>query len=181
MTSAESESRKDELTRLLESSPTAPHCTDPTQQHNGTAAGSHPPAMIPSVFSSPISAIPSRGSVGIPHTPSTSVTNPRAYDFASQRTIHAARDATLTRSSSLRGLRAIFKRTSAGLAGSERQRAETLKERIGEPRVLSLGSVSISNLQDAGIARRTAISKSAGPVDDGVTLGNLARKTTAKW
>ena len=77
----------------------------------------------------------------------------RAHDFVAQRTINGASDAAVpTRSNSLRGLRAIFKRTSAGLTGSHRQRAESLKERIGEPRVLSLGSISISNLRDAGVA-----------------------------
>ena len=54
----------------------------------------------------------------------------------------------------MRGLRAIFKRVSGGLTttASQRERAELLTVRIGEPRVLSLGSVSISNLRDAGVA-----------------------------
>ena len=42
-----------------------------------------------------------------------------------------------TRSSSLLGLRAIFKRTSAGLTGSHSQHVESLKERNIESRVLA--------------------------------------------
>jgi hypothetical protein len=60
-----------------------------------------------------------------------------------------------TRSSSLCGLGAIttsLKRTSAGLTGLHNQLAELLKECISGPRILSLGSISISNLRDAGIA-----------------------------
>ena len=63
-----------------------------------------------------------------------------------------------TLSSSLHGLRAIFKRTSATLTGSHRQLAESLKERISEPRVLSLGSISIGILWDAGVAGGSALS-----------------------
>jgi hypothetical protein len=80
-----------------------------------------------------------------PYSPSAWV-NLRANNISPQCPINT------TRSSFLRGLRAIFKRTSAGLTGSQRQGAELLKERISEPRVLSLGSISISNLRDAGVA-----------------------------
>jgi hypothetical protein len=58
--------------------------------------------------------------------------NLRANDFATQCPISEV--AEPTRSPSLRSLRAIFKRTSAGgLTGSHRQRAESLKEHISEP------------------------------------------------
>lgn len=49
-----------------------------------------------------------------------------------------------------RDLRAISKCTSAGLTGSQRQRAESPKERISALRVLSLGSISI--IRDDGVA-----------------------------
>ena len=161
MTSSVFEDRRDKLTRLLESLPVTPRCADPAQP-NSTATSPHPLAMSPSVPSSSISDIASRGFVSVPYTSSLSVTNPRAYEFTS----HVGSDAVPLRSSSLRGLRAIFKRTSVGLTGGQRRRAESLKGRIGEPRVLSLGNVRISNLRDAGVAGGGAIL--AGQVDDTV-------------
>jgi hypothetical protein len=110
--------------------------------------------------------------------------NLRADDFAAaQRTLlNAAGDTVPARASSLRGLRAIFKRTSAGLtgAGGHRQRAESLKELIGEPRVLSLGSVSISSLRDTGFAGGCAQPRGQ-EISTMMTTGDLARiMTTAK-
>ena len=62
-----------------------------------------------------------------------------ANDFATQCPINVTSDeAVPTRSSSLLGLRAISKRTSAGLMGSHRQHVESLKERNIEPRVLAI-------------------------------------------
>jgi hypothetical protein len=87
--------------------------------------------------------------------------------------ISAASDAVPARASSLRGLRAIFKRTSAGLTSAHRQRSESLKERISEPRILSLGSVSISNLRDAGLTSECA--QQRGREDSSMTtMGDLA-------
>jgi hypothetical protein len=83
-----------------------------------------------------------------------------------------------TRSPSLRGLRAIFKRTSAGLTGSHRQRTESLKERISEPRVLSLGSISISNLRDVGVVSGCAMPM--GQEETTTNTGDLVRMTAVK-
>jgi hypothetical protein len=108
-------------------------------------------AMVPNVSSSPFSNVISLSTASSPYSSSPWV-NLWANDLAPQCPINATSDAVVpTRSPSLHGLRAIFKRTSAGLTGSHRQRAESLKERISEPRVLSLGSISISNLRDAGV------------------------------
>jgi hypothetical protein len=107
-------------------------------------------------MSSPLSNVASLGAVSSPYSSSPWV-NLRANDFTTQCPVNATSDAVPTRSSSLPGLRAIFKRTSTGLTGSHRQRAESLKERISEPRVLSLGSISISNLRDAGVASGCAL------------------------
>ena len=76
------------------------------------------------------------------------------------------------------GLRAIFKRTSAGLTGSHHQRAESLKERISEPRVLSLGSISISNLRDAGVVSGCALPM--GQEESSTNTGDLARIAAVK-
>ena len=81
----------------------------------------------------------------------------------------------------MRGLRAIFKRTSAGLTGSHRQRAESLKERISEPRVLSLGSISISNLRDAGVAGASGCATPMGQEESTkANKGDLARIAAVK-
>lgn len=151
MTSVGSSNHKDELIKLPESHPMIPCGTD-TARRNGIIrqARFYPPATLPSVSSSPLSTIVSLSSALAPYSTSPWV-NLRGPDSSPQLISHAS-DAAPTRSSSLRGLRAIFKRTSAGLTGSQRQRAESLKERISEPRVLNLGSVSITNLKDAGIA-----------------------------
>jgi hypothetical protein len=136
-------------------------------------------ATVPNVFSSPLSNVASLGAMSSPHSPSSWV-NMRANDFATQCPINATSDsaAVPTRSSSLRGLRAIFKRTSAGLTGSQRQRAESLKERISEPRVLSLGSISISNLRDAGVASGCAMPM--GQEESRTNTGDLSRITAVK-
>jgi hypothetical protein len=78
----------------------------------------------------------------------------------------------------LRGLRAIFKRTSAGLTGSHHRRAESLKERNSEPRVPSLGSISISNLRDAGVASGCALPM--GQEESTTNTGDLARIMAVK-
>lgn len=152
VTSEVSSNRKDAFTKLFESPLITPRGMD-TPRRNGTShyARYFPPATVPKVSSSPLSAITSFNSVALPYSSSPWV-NLRAHELPSQRASRAASDMLLTRSSSLRGLRAIFKRTSAGLTGGQRERAESLKGLISEPRVLSLGSVSISNLRDVGVA-----------------------------
>jgi len=105
--------------------------------------------------------------------------NLRANGFATQCPINATSYAAVpTRSSSLRGLRAIFKRTSVGLTGSHRQHAESLKERISEPRVLNLGSIRIGNLRDAGVASGLALPM--GQEESTPNTGDLARITAIK-
>ena len=175
MTSVGSLDRKDEFTKMPESHPTTPRGTD-TARRNGITHNVryYPPTTPPSISFSPFSTTASLSSASSPYAISPWV-NLQGHDFIPRRSVRAASDAAPTRSSSLRGLRAIFKRTSAGLTGGQRQRAESLKERISEPRVLSLGSISIANLQDAGVAR------GCGPEESTVTTGELARKTTVKW
>jgi hypothetical protein len=175
MTSVGSLNRKDELTKLPESHPTTPRNTD-TVRRNGIThnARYYPPATPPSVSISPFSTVASLSSASSPYSISPWV-NLQGNDFSPQRSSRAASDSAPTRSSSLRGLRAIFKRTSAGLMGGQRQRAESLKGLISEPRVLSLGSISISNLRDAGAAG------GCGKEESTATTGELARKTTVKW
>ncbi|KAI9435453.1 hypothetical protein H4582DRAFT_2079559 [Lactarius indigo] len=136
-------------------------------------------APVAHLSSSPASVTTSLFSISIPHT-SSSLAHQRPRDTLPQRNAtYPESGAGPTRSTSLRGLRAIFKRTSAGLANEQRQRAESLKELIGEPRVLSLGSVSISNLRDAGIPGGGAAP--AGPTDEAKNSGELVRKTTVTW
>ena len=175
MTPVGSLNHKDELNKLPESQTTTPSSTD-TAQHNGVVryARYYPPATQPSGSFSPFSTIASLGSTSSPYSISPWI-NLQGHDFSPQRSLRAASDSAPTRSASLRGLRAIFKRTSAGLTGGQRQRAESLKELISEPRVLSLGSVSITNLRDARIAGGWRQEEST------MTTGELARKTTAKW
>jgi hypothetical protein len=154
MTSAVLSNRKDELANLPESPFTVPRGVD-SARGNGVIwqARYYPPG-------NPSSSTPSNAAslspVSSPYSSSPWV-NLRAPEFAAHRTIiNTASDAVPARATSLRGLRAIFKRTSAGLTGAHRQRAESLKERISEPRILSLGSVSISNLRDAGLTSERA-------------------------
>jgi len=104
--------------------------------------------------------------------------NDTQYPLNATNDTSAGAAAVPTRSASLRGLRAIFKRTSAGLTSSQRQRAESLKEWISEPRVLSLGSISVSNFRDAGVASGCAL-----PVEQEESTtdtGDLARTTAVK-
>ena len=175
MTSVGSSNRKDELAKLPDSYPMTSRGTETTRRNGITHQARHyPPVTLPGVSSSPLSTFVSLSPASSPYSSSPWV-NLRAHEFSPQRIAHTASDAAPARSSSLRGLRAIFKRTSAGLTGSQRQRAESLKELISEPRVLSLGSVSITNLRDAGVAG------GCGPEEDTATTGELARKTTVKW
>ncbi|KAH9970266.1 hypothetical protein BJV74DRAFT_262748 [Russula compacta] len=165
--------RKGGLTKLSESPSTTQHGIDAARRSGTTHHAKYgPPNTSAGVSSSPLATIASLSSVSLPYSSSPWV-NLRVHEFASPRPTHGTSDVVPTRSSSLRGLRAIFKRTSAGLTGSQRQRAESLKDRIGEPRILSLGSVSISNLRDAGVA--------AGPEERTANIGDLARKTTVRW
>ena len=166
--------RNDEPAKLPESYTIAPRDTDTTRR-NGTTrhARIYPPATLSSV-SSPLSAITSFSSASNPYLSSPWV-NLQGNENSPQRIVNGASDAAPTRSASLRGLRAIFKRTSAGLTSGQRQRAESLKGLIGEPRVLSLGSISITNLRDAGVA------EGGGPEENTENTGELARKTTVKW
>ncbi|KAF8266704.1 hypothetical protein EI94DRAFT_1732495 [Lactarius quietus] len=177
MTSAVLSNRKDGITKFLEQPPTPTHGIETTRR-NATSR-QYPPSMAPP-SSSPAPISMSLVSVSIPHT-SSPLAHQRSpgHDSPPQRTAHFAGDAAPTRSTSLRGLRAIFKRTSAGLTNGPRQRAESLKELIGEPRVLSLGSISISNLRDAGIPGGGVVP--AGPMDDAVTSSEVAVKAAAKW
>jgi hypothetical protein len=163
-------SNRDELAKLPESRPITPHGADRMRRNGSTHhARIYSSATLSSV-SSPFSTITSLGSASNPYLSSPWV-NLEGQEYSPQRIVSGASDAALTRSSSLRGLRAIFKRTSAGLTSGQRQRAESLKGLISEPRVLSLGSMSITNLRDAGVAG------GGGPE----TTGELARKTTVKW
>lgn len=135
-------------------------------------------ATVPNVSSSPLSNVAPLSAVSFPYS-SPPWVNLRANDSATQCPINATSDAVApTRSSSLHGLRAIFKRTSAGLTGSNRQRAESLKERIGEPCLLSLGSISISNLRDAGVASGCALPM--GQEESTTTTGDLPRFSAVK-
>lgn len=171
MTPVGSLNRKDELTKLPDSQTTTPRSTD-TARRNGIArhARYFPPATLPGVSFSTIASLSSTSS---PYSISPWI-NLQGHYFSPQRSLRATSDSVPTRSSSLRGLRAIFKRTSAGLTGGQRQRAESLKGLISEPRVLSLGSVSITNLRDAGIAG------GCGQVESTATTGELAQKATVK-
>ncbi|KAH9054774.1 hypothetical protein EDB87DRAFT_1420204 [Lactarius vividus] len=175
MTSAVPSNRKDETTKFLEPMPMPTHDTEKTCP--SAASRPYSPSMTPvaHVSSSPASITTSLFSISIPHT-SSPLAHQRPHDSLTQRTAtYPASGVGPTRSTSLRGLRAIFKRTSAGLANEQRQRAESLKELIGEPRVLSLGSVSISNLRDVGIPSGGTIP--AEPIDEAKNSGELVRKT----
>lgn len=61
----------------------------------------------------------------------------------------------------------------------QRQRTESLKELIGEPRVLSLGSISISNLRDAGIPGGGAVPATASGLIE--KSSELTWKTAVNW
>ena len=170
---------KDEATILPQTTSTVPHAFD-TARRNGILqqARGYSSATVPNVPSSPLSNVTSLSVVSSPYSSSPWL-NLQVNDSATQCPINATSDAAApTRSSSLRGLRAIFKRTSAGLTGSQRQRAESLKERISEPRVLSLGSISISNLRDAGVASGCALPM--GREESTTNTGDLARITAVK-
>ena len=173
MTSAVLSNRKDGITKFLEQQPTPIHGTETIRRN--ASSRPYPPSMAP-LSSSPAPISMSLVSVSIPHT-SSPLANQRPHDSPPQRTAHSLSEAP-TRSTSLRGLRAIFKRTSAGLTNGQRQRAESLKELIGEPRVLSLGSVSISNLRDVGIPSGGVVP--AGLMDDAEKSGELVQKTVVK-
>jgi hypothetical protein len=172
--------RKDEATNLPQTTLTTPRGID-TARRNGILqqARCYSSATVSNVSSSPLSNVKSLSAVSSPYSSSAPWVNLRANDFATQCPTNATGDAAMpTRSSSLRGLRAIFKRTSAGLTSSHRQRAESLKERISEPRVLSLGSISISNLRDAGVASGCALPM--GQEESTTNTGDLARITAVK-
>jgi hypothetical protein len=172
--------RKDELANLPESPSTTPRGIG-TARRNGIIqqARYYSSTAVPNIPFSPLSNVASLSSASSPYS-SYPCVNLRAHDFATQRIAIAASDAVApTRSSSLRGLRAIFKRRSSGLTSSHRQRAESLKERISEPRVLSLGSISMSNLRDAGVA--SACAEPTGQEESTMmTAGDLTRVTTVK-
>ncbi|KAH9044942.1 hypothetical protein EDB83DRAFT_1563418 [Lactarius deliciosus] len=179
-TSAVLSNRKDEITKSLEPIPTPTHGPEATWSKAGSRPYA-PSTMAPvaHLSSSPASITTSLFSISIPHT-SSPLAHQRPHDSLPQRTAtYPASGAGPMRSTSLRGLRAIFKRTSAGLANEQRQRAESLKELIGEPRVLSLGNVSISNLRDAGIPGGGTVP--AGPMDEAKNSDELVRKTTVTW
>ena len=170
----EPSNRKDELAKLPESHPITPRGADTTRRNGATYhARIYPPAML-SGASSPLSTITSLSSASNPYLSSPWV-NLQGHEYSPQRIVHGASGAGPTRSSSLRGLRAIFKRTSAGLTSVQRQRAESLKGLISEPRILSLGSISITNLRDAGVAG------GGGSEKNTENTGELARKMTVKW
>ena len=174
MASVGPSNRKDELAKLPESHPITPRGTDTTRRNGVTYnARIYPPVTLPNA-SSPLSTTTSLSSASNPYLSSPWV-NLQGHEYSPQRIVHGASDAAPTRSSSLRGLRAIFKRTSAGLTSVQRQRAESLKGLISEPRILSLGSISITNLRDAGVAG------GGGSEESAETTGELARKTTVKW
>jgi len=150
MTSVVLSNRKDEAIDLPQTTSTTQRGID-SARRNGILqqARCYSSATVPNVSSSPLSNVTSISDAAVP-----------------------------TRSPSLHGLRAIFKRTSAGLTGSHRQRTESLKERISEPRVLSLGSVSISNLRDAGVVSGCALPM--GQEESTMNTGDLARMTAVK-
>ena len=173
LTSAVLSDRKDGIPKFLEPPPTPTRGTTETTRRNASSR-TYPPSMAP-LPSSPALITMSVVSVSIPHT-SSPLAHQRLHDSSPQPTAHGASDTAPTRSTSLRGLRALFKRTSAGLKNGQRQRAESLKELIGEPRILSFGSVSTSNLRDAGIPGGGAV-PAAGKMDDAENSGELARKT----
>jgi len=166
--------RKDELAKLPELRPITPRGADRTRPNGSTYHARIYPSATLSSASSPFLAITSLSSASNPYLSSPWV-NLQGHECSPQRIVNGASDAALTRSSSLRGLRAIFKRTSAGLTSGQRQRAESLKGLISEPRVLSLGSISITNLRDAGVTG------GGGPEENTETTGELARKATVKW
>ncbi|KAH8987274.1 hypothetical protein EDB92DRAFT_1876143 [Lactarius akahatsu] len=172
MTSAVLSNSKDEVTKFLEPMPMPTHGPEVARRK----AGSRPyapstTAPVAHLSSSPASITTSLFSISIPHT-SSPLAHQRPHDSLPQRTAtYPTSGAGPTRSTSLRGLRAIFKRTASG--------RKSLKELIGEPRVLSLGSVSISNLRDAGIPGGGTVS--AGPMDEAKNSGELVRKTTVTW
>ena len=173
--------RKDEATNLpqRQTTSTTPRGID-TARRNGILqqARCYSSATVPNVSSSPFSNVTSLSAMSSPYS-SSSWVSLRANDFSTQCPINATSDAAVpTRSPSLHGLRAIFKRTSAGLTGSHRQRAESLKERISEPRVLSLGSISISNLRDAGVVSGCALPM--GQEESSTNTGDLARIAAVK-
>jgi hypothetical protein len=171
--------RKDEATNLPQTTSAMPHGID-TARRNGILqqARCNSSATVPNVSCSPLSNVAFLSAVSSSCS-SSPWANLRANDFVTQCPINATSDAAVpTRSTSLRGLRAIFKRTSAGLTASHRQRAESLKERISEPRVLSLGSISISNLRDAGVASGCALPM--GQEGSTTNTGDLARITAVK-
>src|SRR5258707_1364055 len=172
--------RKDEFASLPGSPSTAPRGVG-TARRNGIIqqARYYSSATVPNVPFLPLSNVASLSSASSPYS-SSPCANLRAHDFVTQRATIAASDAVVpTRSSSLRGLRAIFKRTSAGLTSSHRQRAESLKQRISEPRVLSLGTLILSNLPDAGVA--SACAEPTGQEESTMmTTGDLTRVMTVK-
>jgi hypothetical protein len=178
-TSVVRSNRKDEATNLPQTTSTTP-CGIDTARRKGILqhARCYSSATVPNVSSSPLSNVASPSAVSSPYS-SSPWANLRANGFATQCPINVASDAPApTRSSSLRGLCAIFKRTSAGLTGSHRQRAESLKELISEPRVLSLGSINISNLRDAGVTSGCDLPTGQ---EEGTTItGNLARIMAVK-
>lgn len=160
--------------KLPESHPITPRGADRTRRNGGIHHARIYPSATLSSTSSPFSTITSLSSASNPYL-SSSWVNLQGHECSPQRIVNGTNDAALTRSTSLRGLRAIFKRTSAGLTTGQRQRAESLKGLISEPRVLSLGSMSITNLRDAGVAG------GGGSEENIETTGELARKTTVKW
>ena len=172
MTSSMLSNRKDGITKYLESPPLTP--TETTRRN-----ASSRPSPLSSSSPSPIAM--SLVSVSIPHTSSPLSHQRLAHDHSppQRAATYALGDAAApTRSTSLRGLRAIFKRTSAGLTNGHRQRAESLKELIGEPRVLSLGSISISNLRDAGVSSGGVVP--VGPMDDVENSAEVVLKTAVR-
>ena len=179
MTSAALANRKDGITKFLVEPPPIPtHGTTGTTRPNDSSR-SYPPNAPPPLSSSPAPITMSLVSVSIPHT-SSPLAHQRSHDSSPQHTARAASDTPgPTRSTSLRGLRAIFKRTSAGLMNEQRQRTESLKELIGEPRVLSLGSISISNLRDAGIPGGGAVPATASGLIE--KSSELTWKTAVNW
>ncbi|KAI9461881.1 hypothetical protein BJY52DRAFT_1257384 [Lactarius psammicola] len=178
MTSAVLSNRKGEITKFLELPPTPTHSTETTRRD--ASSRPYPPSMAPvaHLSTSPTAITTSLCPISVPHT-SSPLAHQRSHDSPPQRTANASSDVAPTRSTSLRGLRAIFKRTSAGLMNGQRQRAESLKDLISEPRVLSLGSVSISNLRDAGVPGGGVVP--ARLMDEVENSGKLTRKTTVEW
>lgn len=163
MTSLVLANGKDEAADLIQSTSKPPRGID-TARQNGILrqARYFSSATVPSVAT--LSAVS-------PLYSSPLLANLRANDFSTQCPKGDA--AVPTRSSSMRGLRAILKRTSA-----DRQRAESLKERISEPRVLSLGSISVSNLRDAGVASGCALPMRRE--ESTMNTGDLTRITAVK-